>query len=210
MDPIEPTKSKGIIRHIPNALTVGRLIMTLVFLGMILYAPHAGRDKPAKLLMTAFTLFVIAGLTDIVDGWVARTFNATSRFGRTVDPLADKFLVCGAFICFAIVGQPLLANFHFPVWLGHAIRWGAAGVLFAREVVVQTLRHIAESRGVNFGAVVSGKIKMFLQSFGIGTVLIGWSFVSRAWGDWFTLITYILMVGFTIYSGIESLRRPIK
>lgn len=202
--------SKSIIQHIPNALTVGRLVMTAVFLGMILYAPHTGQAKPAKLLMTAFTLFVIAGLTDIVDGWIARTFNATSQFGRTVDPLADKFLVCGAFVCFAIVGQPLLANFNLAPWMGHAIRWGLAVILLAREVLVQTLRHIAESRGVNFGAVVSGKIKMFLQSFGIGTVMIGWSFVSRAWGDWFTIITYILVAGFTLYSGIDSLRRPIK
>ena len=207
---MEPVKPRGLIKHIPNALTVARLIMALVFLGMILYAGDLPDPKPADLLMTAFALFVIAGLTDIVDGWVARAWNATSRFGRTVDPLADKFLVCGAFICFAIVGRPLLYHFHFPAWLDDTIRWGAAVVLFSREVVVQTLRHIAESRGVNFGAVVSGKIKMFLQSFGIGTVLIGWSFVSRAWGDWFTLITYILMVAFTIYSGIESLRRPIK
>jgi len=76
--------------------------------------------------------------------------------------------------------------------------------------VVQTLRHIAESRGVNFGAVISGKIKMFLQSFGVGTVMIGWAFVSREWGDWFTVVTFIVVAGFTVYSGIDSLRRPIK
>jgi CDP-diacylglycerol--glycerol-3-phosphate 3-phosphatidyltransferase len=203
-------EKKSMVQHIPNALTVGRLVMTAVFLGMVLYAPHTGQAKPARLLMTAFTLFVVAGLTDIVDGWIARSFNATSRFGRTVDPLADKFLVCGAFICFAIAGQPLLANFNLTPWIGHAIRWGMAGILLAREVVVQTLRHIAESRGVNFGAVISGKIKMFLQSFGVGTVMIGWAFVSREWGDWFTVVTFIVVAGFTVYSGIDSLRRPIK
>lgn len=203
-------RPKGIVQHIPNALTVARLLMTVVFLGLLLYAPHSNEAKPAGLLMTAFALFVLAGLTDIVDGPIARRFEVTSQFGRVVDPLADKVLVCGSFLCFAIVGQPLLANFEFPAWLGHTIRWGTALLLLGREVIVQTLRHIAESRGVAFGAVISGKIKMFVQSFGIGTVLIGWSFVSRAWGDWFTLMTYLAVVGVTLYSGFEAVRRPLR
>lgn len=202
--------NKGIIRHIPNALTVGRLALTLIFLGMILYAPTMGQDKPAAFLTGAFVLFVVAGLTDIVDGHIARKFNVTSQFGRTVDPLADKILVCGTFFCFAIVAQPRLAAFDWSEGTLHLIRWGTAIVLFAREVVVQTLRHIAESHGVNFGAVVYGKIKMFLQSFGIGTVIIGWAFVSRPWGDWFTLVTYVLMVLMTVISGIQALRRPLR
>ncbi len=207
---MEQQRLTGIIRHLPNALTVARLIMTVLFLGLILYAPRTGHPKPAGILMTAFALFVLAGITDIVDGPIARRFNVTSRFGRVVDPLADKVLVCGSFVCFALVGQPLLANFHLPEWLGHTIRWGTALLLLGREVIVQTLRHIAESRGVPFGAVVSGKIKMFVQSFGIGTVLIGWAFVSRTWGDWFTLITYLIVLGVTLYSGLEALRRPIR
>jgi CDP-diacylglycerol--glycerol-3-phosphate 3-phosphatidyltransferase len=204
------SKQNNIIRHIPNILTVARLVMTAVILGMILYAPTLGQEKPAGILLAAFVLFVIAGLTDIVDGYIARQCNATSKFGRMVDPLADKFLVCGAFLCFAIVGQPIFANFNFPEWLLHTIQWGTAAILLLREVVVQTLRQIAEARGINFGAVVWGKIKMFLQSFGIGTVLIGWAYVSRPWGDWFTLVVYILMAFFTVYSGIKALKRPIK
>jgi len=90
------------------------------------------------------------------------------------------------------------------------IRWATAIILLAREVGVQTLRHIAESRGINYAAVSYGKIKMFLQSFGVGTVLVGWGFVSRPWGDWFTLVIYFLLVSFTVYSGIMALRRPIK
>jgi CDP-diacylglycerol--glycerol-3-phosphate 3-phosphatidyltransferase len=202
-------QDKGIIRHIPNALTVGRLVLTVVFLGMIVYAPKVG-PKPAKLLMEAFVLFVITGLTDIVDGYLARKFEVTSKFGRTVDPLADKFLVCGAFFCFAWVNQPLMKCFSFSELNLDIIRWGTAVVIFAREVVVQTLRHIAESRGVQFGAIWSGKLKMFFQSFGIGTVMIGWAYVSRPWGDWFTIITFALMVLVTILSGIQSLTRRIK
>ncbi len=201
---------KRIMKHVPNALTVGRLVLTVVLLALILYAPTTGQDKPANLLLWVFILFVVTGLTDIVDGYLARKFEVTSKFGRTVDPLADKFLVCGAFFCFAIVGQPKMACFDFSPTTLHVIQWGTAIIIFAREIIVQTLRQIAESRGVNFGAVWSGKLKMFLQSFGIGTVLIGWAYVSRPWGDWFTIITYGLMVFMTIFSGIQALTRRIK
>jgi len=206
---MEQAKDKRIMRHIPNALTVGRLVLTVIFLAIILYAPAKG-EKPADLLLGAFILFVITGLTDIVDGYLARKFEVTSKFGRTVDPLADKFLVCGAFFCFAWVNQPKMACFGFSEMTLDIIRWGTAIIIFAREVIVQTLRHIAESRGVQFGAIWSGKLKMFLQSFGIGTVIIGWAYVSRPWGDWFTIITFGLMVLMTVFSGIQSLTRRIK
>jgi CDP-diacylglycerol--glycerol-3-phosphate 3-phosphatidyltransferase len=203
-------EDKGIMKHIPNALTVGRLVLTVVFLSIIIYAPKTGQAKPAKLLLGAFILFVVTGLTDIVDGYLARRFEVTSKFGRTMDPLADKFLVCGAFFCFAWVGQPLMKCFEFSETTLNIIQWGSAIIIFAREIIVQTVRHIAESRGVQFGAIWSGKLKMFLQSFGIGTVLIGWAYVERPWGDWFTIITYALMVFATILSGLQSLTRRIK
>lgn len=198
------------MKHVPNALTVGRLALTVIFLGLILYAPKTGEPKPANLLLGAFILFVVTGLTDIVDGYLARKFEVTSKFGRTMDPLADKFLVCGAFFCFAWVGQPLMKCFDFSPPTLNIIHWGTAITIFAREIIVQTVRHIAESRGVQFGAIWSGKLKMFLQTFGIGTVIIGWAYVSRPWGDWVTLIAYALMVLMTILSGIQSLTRRIK
>jgi CDP-diacylglycerol--glycerol-3-phosphate 3-phosphatidyltransferase len=203
-------KHNNMVRYIPNILTVARLAMTVVILAMILYTPTIGQEKPAKILTIALVLFIIAGLTDIIDGYIARQYNATSKFGRMVDPLADKILVCGAFVCFAVVGQPTFANFNFPGWLLHTIHWGTVAILLLREVVVQTLRYIAESRGINFGAVVWGKIKMFLQSFSIGTVFVGWAYVSRPWGDWFTLVVYILMAIITVVSGIQALTRRIK
>ena len=200
------------MKHIPNALTVGRLVLTVILLGLIIYAPKTGEDKPAKLLLGVWVLFIVTGLTDIVDGYLARKFEVTSKFGRTMDPLADKFLVCGAYFCFAWVGQPLLKCFEFSnsEMIMSTIQWGTAILIFAREIIVQTVRYIAESRGVQFGAIWSGKLKMFLQSFGIGTVIFGWAYVERPWGDWFTLIVYILMIFATILSGIQSLTRRIK
>jgi CDP-diacylglycerol--glycerol-3-phosphate 3-phosphatidyltransferase len=204
------TEKQNIMKHIPNALTVGRLIMTMILLGLILYAPKTAQDKPANLLLGVWILFIVTGLTDIADGYLARKFEVTSKFGRTMDPLADKFLVCGAYFCFAWVGQPLLKCFTFSQLTLSIIQWGTAIIILAREVIVQTFRHIAESRGVQFGAIWSGKLKMFLQSFGIGTVIFGWAYVERPWGDWFTLVTYGLMIFATVLSGIQSLTRRIK
>ncbi len=198
------------LKLIPNILTFGRLVLTIVFLVMILFAPRYYADGevpfPGFLDLTFF-LFVVAGLTDIVDGYAARRLNVTSKFGRMVDPLADKILVCGAFVCFAIIGQPKLFDLS-PVVLA-AIHWLVAAVLIAREAYVTILRHIAEARGVNFAATVSGKIKMFLQSFAIGTVIMKMAHVQTArWGYWFTTAVFTLMLVVTVISGIRATQRP--
>ncbi|MFZ2145725.1 MAG: CDP-alcohol phosphatidyltransferase family protein [Sedimentisphaerales bacterium] len=192
------------LRLIPNILTFGRLVLTIVFLVMILYSPHVA-DK-AVFLDVAFVLFIVAGLTDIVDGIAARRFNVTSKFGRMVDPLADKVLVCGTFICFALIGEPKL--FGFGTGTLAVIQWSVAGILIAREAYVTVLRHIAEARGVNFAATISGKVKMFLQSFTIGTVIIKMAHVQTAtWGYWFTTVTFVIMLTATVISGLRATQR---
>ena len=197
-------KLAAMLRLIPNILTFSRLVLTLIFLTMVSYSPLAA-DK-AVFLDVAFVLFVVAGLTDIVDGIIARRLGVVSKFGRMLDPLVDKVLVCGTFICFALIGEPRL--FSFPKAVLAAIHWSTAAILILRETYVTALRHIAEARGVNFAATVSGKLKMFLQSFAIGAVLIKMAHVqTAAWGYWFTTITYIAMLTVTIVSGIRATQR---
>ena len=93
-----------------------------------------------------------------------------------------------------------------PVTLG-LVHWTVAGILIVREVYVTILRQIAEARGMNFAAVRLGKIKMFIQVFAIGTVLIKVAHVPAAWGDWFTLVVFALMVALTVASGLQAARR---
>ena len=197
------------LRLIPNILTFGRLVLTIIFLIMILYSPprYAHGEIPFPgFLDIAFILFVIAGLTDMIDGTVARRLNVTSKFGRMVDPLADKVLVCGTFICFAIIKQPKLFDFG-PVTMA-VIHWSVAGILISREVYVTVLRHIAEARGISFAATVSGKVKMFLQSFAIGTVIIKMAHAQTAtWGYWFTTVTFAIMLVVTVISGLRATQR---
>lgn len=197
------------LKLLPNILTFGRLVLTIIFLVMLLLAPpyYANGEVPFPgFLDIAFILFVIAGLTDMVDGLAARRLNVASKFGRMMDPLADKILVCGSFICFGIIGEPKLFDFG-PVALA-VIHWSVAGILIAREAYVTTLRHIAEARGISFAATVSGKIKMFLQSFAIGTVVIKMAHIqTAAWGHWFTVVTFVIMLAATVISGLRATRR---
>lgn len=198
------------LKQLPNILTFGRLFLTVIFLIMILMSPRYYADGEVPFpgfLDIAFILFVIAGLTDIVDGYAARRLNVTSKLGRMVDPLADKVLVCGAFICFAIIGQPKLFDLS-PAVLA-VVHWLTFAVLIAREAYVTVLRHVAEARGINFAATASGKIKMFLQTFAIGTVVVKMAHVqTAAWGNWFAAVTYLLMLTVTVISGIRATQRP--
>jgi CDP-diacylglycerol--glycerol-3-phosphate 3-phosphatidyltransferase len=197
------------LKLIPNILTFSRLVLTVIFLIMVLCSPprYAQGELPfPHFLDYAFILFVIAGLTDIIDGTIARKLKVASKFGRMVDPLADKILVCGAFICFAIIGRPRL--FNWPQTTLTIIHWLVAAVIIAREAYVTLLRHIAEARGINFAATVSGKIKMFLQTFAIGTVVIKMAHVQTAtWGYWFTSVTFAIMLVVTVISGLRATQR---
>ncbi len=197
------------LRLIPNILTFGRLVLTIVFLVMVLLAPpyYADGEVPFPgFLDIAFIIFITAGLTDMVDGLAARRLIVASKFGRMMDPLADKILVCGSFICFAIIGEPKLFNLS-PSALS-VIHWSVAGILIAREAYVTIIRHLAEARGVNFAATVSGKLKMFLQSFAIGTVVIKMAHIQTAtWAYWFTIVAYAIMLTATVISGLRATRR---
>jgi CDP-diacylglycerol--glycerol-3-phosphate 3-phosphatidyltransferase len=197
------------VKQIPNILTFGRLILTIVFLFMILLSPRfytEGKYPLPGFLDFAFIIFIIAGLTDVIDGPIARKLNVTSKFGRMLDPLVDKVLVCGAFVCFAIIGEPKLFDFD-PATMT-IIHWSVAGIIILREVYVTALRHIAEARGVNFAATFSGKIKMFLQSFAIGTVMAKIAHVPTAtWGSWFITVTFAIMLVVTVISGLRATQR---
>lgn len=190
-------------------LTFGRLVLTIIFLIMLLLSPrfYADGERPfPDFLDYAFIIFVIAGFTDMIDGLIARKLNVASKFGRMLDPLIDKVLVCGAFICFAIIGEPKLFGFT-PVTMA-IIQWLTAGIIILREVYVTILRHIAEARGVNFAATFSGKIKMCLQAFAIGTVVVKIAHVQTAtWGYWFTTITFAITLIVTIVSGLRATQR---
>lgn len=159
----------GMRRQIPNLLTLGRLLLATVFFALL--AVFDFEDSSDALLVVAVTVFVVAALTDAVDGYLARRWNAITVFGRVMDPFADKILILGAFV--------MLAGANFARWTVHGDPDMASGVetwmvvvILARELLITSLRGMVESRGVSFAAVGAGKIKMVAQSVAVPMILV--------------------------------------
>ena len=166
----------SLLKRVPNILTASRVVFAVAYLVLLLLVDRQalGRGESQELLawresihaesqklFWAFVMFVIAGITDVIDGPMARAMNVTSSFGRSFDPFVDKILVGGGFIVFAL----------FPYEIA-GLAWWMVGVMLVREVLVTILRSKKESEGKEFGATWAGKVKMFIQSFAIGTMII--------------------------------------
>jgi len=155
------------LRQLPNFLTASRLVLTvgyLILLAWVDLPPHRGAafsSADISRLDLAFILFLIAGLTDMIDGPLARRLKVTSQFGRTFDPMVDKIFIIGGAILLAYLGRKVTA-----------LSWWMVAVIIAREVFVTIIRHLSEARGREFGATWAGKLKMFLQSLMIGTIIL--------------------------------------
>lgn len=205
-------------RHVPNALTGGRLVLATVFFFMLSYYQYEGRGDPT-FLNIAFLIYLVALITDFFDGYLARKWKVEGTFGRIGDPFVDKILVLGSFIMLA--GK----NFIIPEQVGEqGGRWavktitGVAPwmvvVMLARELLVTSFRGISEAAGKKFGAVMAGKVKMVLQSATILVILVyvnyltplrrrGWENPARIFRDvmiWATVI-------WTVLSGMDYVRQ---
>lgn len=157
-------------KQIPNALTISRLILSLVFFVMLALTSFENHDRPTLFLNLATLVYVIAAGTDWLDGYLARKWQATSVFGRVVDPFVDKILVLGAFIYFA---GPAFALIRENGWISlSGVSPTVVVILLAREFLVTTLRSVAEGSGQNFAAAWSGKLKMVLQCVTIFVILV--------------------------------------
>jgi CDP-diacylglycerol---glycerol-3-phosphate 3-phosphatidyltransferase len=211
-------------RHVPNALSCFRLVLAAVFFVLLSFYQYEGRGDPF-LLSSAFVVYVLALVTDWLDGYLARRWDAGSAFGRVVDPFADKILVLGAFIFFA--GKnfiiPERADSLHPTavspWVVKTITGVAPWMvvlLLARELLVTSLRGMSEAGGQSFGAVWAGKFKMGFQS---GTVLAILTFVAfYKWLDVHGYLRYAEIVrdvgiwgtvAITLYSGIAYVQKAI-
>jgi len=194
-----------LLRILPNLLTGSRLFFAAGFV-ILLYltnVPPDGILAPSDVVKLdwAFVLFVVAGITDMLDGPLARRLGVTSQFGRSFDPFVDKILVAGGFILLAL----------FPADIT-AIHWWMVGVVLAREVLVTILRAISESQGRDFAATWAGKLKMFLQSFAIGTVIMYIAhFQDQTWAIFLRNLSVWIAVIFTAVSALiylPRLKRP--
>lgn len=167
--------------NLANKLTIARIFLIPIFLVLI-----AVKGIPyGKVIATA--IFTLAALTDKLDGYIARSRNQITRFGKFMDPLADKLLVTAALVS--------LVEFHIlPTWV--------AMVIIAREFAVTGLRSIAAAEGVVIAASWWGKIKTVIQIVAIIFALVNLTYSNF----YFTLATKLSMfvaIIVTILSGID-------
>ncbi|HIY59269.1 MAG TPA: CDP-diacylglycerol--glycerol-3-phosphate 3-phosphatidyltransferase [Candidatus Eisenbergiella pullistercoris] len=129
--------------NLPNKLTILRMIMIVPFVVFML-APVGG----AAGKWIALVLFVAASLTDLLDGKIARKYNLVTTFGKFMDPLADKLLVCSAMICLVQMGR-------IPAWI--------VIIIISREFIISGFRLVASDKGVVIAASWWGKFKTTFQ-----------------------------------------------
>ena len=134
--------------NLPNKLTILRVIMIPFFVAALLYDGGANQN----MRYVAAALFIIASLTDMLDGKIARKYNLVTNFGKFMDPLADKLLVCSALIC-------MIELRELPAWM--------VIIIISREFIISGFRLVASDNGVVIAASYWGKFKTTFQMIGV-------------------------------------------
>ena len=129
--------------NLPNKLTTFRVILIPFFVFFMLAPNMTGINH-----YIAAAIFIVASLTDLLDGKIARKYNLVTNFGKFMDPLADKLLVCSAMICMIQTGQ-------LAAWI--------VVIIIAREFIISGFRLIASDNGVVIAASYWGKFKTTFQ-----------------------------------------------
>ena len=183
--------------NVPNKLTISRFVLTVFFVAAVFW--HSPVNDTVALV-----LFCIAGLTDYFDGKIARERKLITNFGILMDPLADKILICSAFIA-------LVERAHLPDWNGVRVEAWMAITIVARELAITGLRLLAATKNLVLAAERYGKHKTISQITAVIAILVMEAYPE--WGDWpntflkpwvpmFSLLSLWLTVILTVTSGI--------
>ncbi|HPN27056.1 MAG TPA: CDP-diacylglycerol--glycerol-3-phosphate 3-phosphatidyltransferase [Candidatus Cloacimonas sp.] len=181
------------IRHLPNLLTIFRILLVPIFLYTVFLAQYQSR------ILVALVIFIVASLTDYLDGKIARKLNLISDFGKIMDPLADKLIVLSALaaLCWLPPFQVSIIVFF---------------VIFLRELVITIMREVYQKKGIVVAADIFGKLKTFLQMAGIIIAFAFWAFcdpvspvVILIVNIWFWFVALI-----TVLSGLNYLKATKK
>lgn len=152
--------------NLPNKLTLARVLMIPFFIVFMLVDIFGAADK-----YVAVAIFAIASITDMLDGMIARKYNLVTNFGKFMDPMADKLLVCSALIC--LMGDKLHA------WI--------VIIIIGRELIISGFRTVAADNGVVIAASMWGKYKTTSQMIMTILLILDWNFI------WFEVLEYIFI-----------------
>ena len=181
--------------NLPNQITIARLVVSLIVFVLLSLRQFAG----------GLIFFLIAALTDWLDGYLARKHGLITQLGRIMDPFADKILISGAFIFLA--AEP---DSRITAWM--------AVLVVGRELLVTALRSFLEQQGADFSATMAGKLKMVFQcaavTLSLWVLSRGPTVVSPTLLQLTSLVVWLAVIS-TIYSGVgyvvsatRLLRRP--
>jgi CDP-diacylglycerol--glycerol-3-phosphate 3-phosphatidyltransferase len=167
---------------LPNILTLARICLTPV----IALLPFIQGFGPKAI---AFVVFLVASASDVIDGYIARRYNAVSEVGQLLDPIADKLLLFATLIpIFWLTRHPtILVDYRIP-WWGSLPVWVAL-LLVGRELLMTVFRFFAKRRGVVIPAMGPGKLKAVVQNVFIGATLFWFAWKDalavHPFADWF-------------------------
>lgn len=166
--------------NLANRLTILRILMIPIFMFVAL-------SNMVNSHVWATAIFVIASLTDFLDGYIARNYNMVTKLGKFMDPLADKLLVTAALVCLVQMGQ-------LSSWV--------VVVILSREFIVSIFRAVAASEGIVIAASMWGKLKTNSQMIGIVLLLLH-NYPFNMWNIPMDQIFVWIMTILTIISGVD-------
>jgi CDP-diacylglycerol--glycerol-3-phosphate 3-phosphatidyltransferase len=172
--------------NVANALTVLRIVLVPVFLA---FTVASEMTRPGWRIAACVT-FIVASLTDFADGWIARTWDLVTAFGKVADPIADKALTGTALVLLSAYGR---------------LSWWATGVILVREIGVTALRFWVIRRGV-IPASRGGKVKTALQILAIAWYLLPLSGSLARVGGWLMWLAVVV----TLITGADYVLRALR
>ena len=172
--------------NLPNKLTVMRVILIPFFVAALLY----DNGSSQTMRVVANVIFIVASLTDLFDGKIARKYNLVTNFGKFMDPLADKLLVCSALICLIQLGQ-------LPAWI--------VIIIISREFIISGFRLVAADNGIVIAASYWGKFKTTFQMIAVILMIFNIPALATV-----TMIMLVIAVVLTVISLVDYVAKNIE
>ena len=172
--------------NLPNKLTVMRVILIPFFVAALLY----DNGSSQTMRVVANVIFIVASLTDLFDGKIARKYNLVTNFGKFMDPLADKLLVCSALICLIQLGQ-------LPAWV--------VIIIISREFILSGFRLVAADNGIVIAASYWGKFKTTFQMIAVILMIFNIPALATV-----TMIMLVIAVVLTVISLVDYVAKNIE
>jgi len=189
-------------RSLPNTITLGRLVLSVVFFVVISGVACTPGEDPSR-AWWAVWIFIVAAVTDILDGYLARRWKSVSVLGRILDPVVDKVLVIGGLVFLA--APPLAGASGVLPWM--------VIVVIGRELLVTSVRATIEAERTAFGADWGGKIKMLVQCVTVpvcfGNAAIESCRTSATFNQFAEIMIWSMVI-ITVVSAIPSMLRALR